>query len=103
MNVGEVEIDLGGKTETLRPSLGAAKRVNAAGGFQNVINRVIAFDFDYYVSVIAAGLNKKPQEIEDAVYQEGVYKLQGKVVSFVALLANGGKPLSEPEKDTGEA
>jgi hypothetical protein len=39
MNIGEVEIQLDGKTETLRSSLGAAKRVNAAGGFTHVMEQ----------------------------------------------------------------
>jgi hypothetical protein len=61
MNIGEVEITLGGKTETLRSSLGAAKRVNAAGGFTNVMEKLMAYDMSYYVTVVSAGLNKKPR------------------------------------------
>lgn len=105
MNVGEVEIKLDGKTETLRPSLGAAKRVNAAGGFSQVMNKLMAYDFDYFVTVISAGLGKKPSQVEEAIYSTGLPNLVADCVTFVGYLANGGRPAEEsPEaKDTGEA
>jgi hypothetical protein len=104
MNVGEVEIQLDGKTETLRSSLGAAKRVNAAGGFSQVINKLLAYDFDYYVTVVSAGLGKKPSEVEEAIYKTGLPNLVGSLSLYVGYLANGGKPAdSSGEKDTGEA
>ncbi len=103
MNVGEVEITLDGKTETLRPSLGAMKKINAADGFTNVINKLLGYDFDYFVRVISAGLNKKPADIEDAVYKAGLPNLVQPLALYVGYLANGGKPAEEVEvKDTGE-
>jgi hypothetical protein len=104
MNVGEVEIKLDGKTETLRSSLGAFKRVNAAGGFQNVINKLLGYDFDYFVTVVSAGLNKKPADIEEAVYKTGLPPLLGGLTKYVGYLANGGKPAEDPgeKPDTGE-
>jgi hypothetical protein len=105
MGIGEVEITLGGKTETLRPSLGAAKRVNAAGGFTNVMEKLMAYDLNYYVTVVSAGLNKKPIDVEEAIYQAGLPNLVGDLVTYVGYLANGGKPAGSDasgEKDTGE-
>jgi hypothetical protein len=107
MNVGEVEIKLDGKTETLRSSLGAFKRVNAAGGFTNVINKLLGYDFDYYVTVISAGLNKKPADLadlENAIYKTGLPPLLGDLTKYVGYLANGGKPAEDPgeKPDTGE-
>jgi hypothetical protein len=104
MNVGEVEIQLDGKSETLRSSLGAAKRVNAAGGFSQVINKLLAYDFDYYVTVVSAGLGKKPSEIEEAVYKAGLPNLVAPLSLYVGYLANGGKPAeASGENKTGEA
>ena len=102
MNVGEVEIKLNGKVETLRPSLGAAKRVNAMGGFAHVVNRIQAADLDFYIMVVAAGLNKKNAEVEEAVYKTGLPALGADVVGFVNILANGGKPF-EPDAPKGDA
>ncbi len=105
MNVGEVEIKLDGKTETLRSSLGAFKKVNAAGGYTNVINKLLGYDFDYYVTVISAGLNKKPADVEEAIYKAGLPNLLGDLTKYVGYLANGGKPAEDPgeKADTGEA
>ncbi len=75
---GDVEIMLNGKAETLRPSLGAAKRV------------------------VAAGLGKKTSEVEDAVYRTGMPKLGADVVGFVNILANGGKPFETDTPSEGE-
>ncbi len=102
MNVGEVEIQLDGKTETLRSSLGAFKKVNAAGGFTNVINKIVGYDFDYYVTVISAGLNKKPADIEEAIYKTGLPNLVQPLALYVGYLAHGGKPAEEVKADTGE-
>lgn len=98
---GDVEIILNGKAETLRPSLGAAKRVNAAGGFSNVVSRIQAVDLEFYILVVAAGLGKKNAEVEDAVYKTGLPALGADVVKFINILANGGKPF-EPETSDGE-
>lgn len=99
---GDVEINLNGKVETLRPSLAAAKRVNAAGGFANVVNRIQAADLDFYILVVAAGLGKKNADVEEAVYRTGLPALGADVVKFVNILANGGKPF-ETETSDGEA
>ncbi len=103
MNVGEVEIKLNGKIEMLRPSLGAAKRVNARGGFANVVNRLQAADLDFYVLVVAAGLGKKETEIENAVYLTGLPALSADLVTFVNILANGGKPFDADAQSSGDA
>ena len=101
--MSEVEITLNGKTETLRPSLGAAKKVNSLGGFMHVHSRLQAYDLDVFTLVVAAGLEKKASEIESAVYKTGLPNLLGDVSTFVNILANGGKPLIVNEDDaTGE-
>ncbi len=104
--IGDVEIKLNGSVDTLRPTLAAAKRVNSHGGFANVVNRLQAADLDFYIMVVAAGLNKKNADVEDAVYRTGLPALGADVVKFVNILANGGKPFDTeaPQGDgTGEA
>jgi hypothetical protein len=96
--IGEVEIKLDGRQEVLRSSLAAAKRVNAAGGFAKVLSGIQAFDLEYYVLVVSAGLGKKPHEVEEAVYKSGLPSLTGDLSVFVNYLANGGKPFTSPEE-----
>ncbi len=99
MNVGEVEIELDGEKKVLRPTLGAAKRVNASGGFSQVINKLLGYDLDYYVTVISAGLDRKPATVEEAVFKSGLPTLVEPLCRFVVNLSNGGKP---PPADDGK-
>lgn len=92
-NQGDVEIILGDEVVTLRCTLGAAKKVNAAfGDYITAFRRLATFDLSAYISVVAAGLDKTPKEIEDAVFKNGMTDLNTPLSQYVDLLANGGKP-----------
>lgn len=102
--MSEVEITLNGRTEVLRCSLRAAKRVNAGGGFAEVLRKLAIFDQDTYFVVVAAGMDKRPEDVEDAVYATGLPELNEPLGEYVKLLANGGKPLKTTETGgSGEA
>lgn len=103
--MSEVEITLNGKTETLRCTLRAARRVNAGGGFAETLRRLQSFDMDAFVAVVAAGLDKPPATVEEAVFTEGTMNLAEPLANYVMLLANGGKPLKAAAEnaDSGEA
>lgn len=100
-----VTVTLGGKEETLRPTLRAARIVNGMGSFTGAYERVRAGDLEAYIIVVAAGLNKKPDEVAQAVYEAGVIDLGQGVAEFVNLLANGGKAAAPVVEDApaGEA
>lgn len=101
--MSEIEIKLKGKSETLRCTLKAAKSVNAlAGGFQGALARLANMDQEAYFLIVAAGLGKKPMEIEQAVYEAGLTNLTEPLSNYVLLLANGGKPLVATEENDGE-
>lgn len=103
--IGEVDIELDGKTVTLQSTPAAAKRVSTmGGGFLGASARVATLDLDACVEAVAAGLNKKAADIEGAVYRAGVANLSGPVSTFVTYLANGGRaPIEATETGTGEA
>lgn len=92
--MSDVEIKLGDKTETLRCTLRAAKAVNAMGGFQAALQRIGAADLDAFTAIVAAGLGKRPVEIEERVWSTGIAGLSEPLVQYVLLLSNGGRPLS---------
>lgn len=101
--MSEVEITLKGKSETLKCTLKAAKAVNAiAGGFQGALVRLANMEQDSYFLIVAAGLGKKPAEIENAVYETGLTNLTEPLTSYVLLLANGGKPFATETENAGE-
>jgi hypothetical protein len=92
MSLAEVAIKLDEKDYVLKCNLDAAKRVNAiAGGMMPAIGRLGALDFDAYVHVVAAGLDKKPAEIEVIVYRNGILELTKPLITFVEYLTNGGR------------
>lgn len=102
---GEVKITLDGRPETLRCSLRSGKIVSAmSGGFQGALGRLANMDFEAYAAIVAAGLNKRPAEIEEAVYATGLPELTEPLSQFVLLLANGGRPIGNSRGDNaGEA
>lgn len=102
-SIGEVDITLDGEVATLECSLAAAKRISAAGGYLQVASRIDAMDQSAFALVIAAGLNKRADEVENAVYRSGLQTLNDPLATFLVYLMNGGKPL-KPAGDgkTGE-
>lgn len=98
---GEVTIELDGKQETLRSTLRAARLVNNLGGFAEVFRKLAVFDLDTYIAVVAAGLNKKPTEVDDAVYATGLPSLIAPLSTYVEYLSNGGRPIKAPKEGDG--
>jgi hypothetical protein len=91
-SIGEVDVLLDGKEVTLKCSLAAAKRVNGiSGGYINVLRQLAAMDHDIYVAVVSAGLDKKPSDVDGAVWRTGLPKLTERLAEFVGYLINGGK------------
>lgn len=102
MAQGEVTITLSGREETLKSTLRAARDVNAAcGGFIEAYRKLMAFDFEAYVAIVASGLGKKRQEVEDDVFKTGLASLSEPLAEFVGYLSNGGR--DPAEKDQEEA
>lgn len=99
--MSDVEITLNGKTETLRCTLRAARKVNAlTGGFIGVGQRLQSFDLDTYAAIVAAGLDKKPADVEDAVFEAGLFNIFPTMDEYVGRLMNGGELIKL--KETGE-
>lgn len=93
---------------TLRTSLQAAKRVNVTcGSYFDQLQRLVAQDFTTYVALVAAGLGKKPEDIEAKVYEVGLDVLNEPLTKFVKSLNSGGRdpdaPVSDGDNTTGES
>lgn len=98
LGAGNVDITLDGEAVTLRPTLRAAQTISKqAGGILAAVQAVGRFDFDTVVSVVALGLNKTTprdqQDIAEKVYETGLSDLVEPVTNFLAILANGGRPV----------
>ena len=109
IGAGDVSIKLDGEECVLRPSLGAARAASRLnGGIMAAVQAIGQFDFDMVVQVIALGLDRKPSEIEDAVYNTSVAELAPFAITFLTNLANGGRPVDggsgkgNPQKKKGD-
>jgi hypothetical protein len=101
---GQVEIDLGGDTVALLPTLNAATRISRQfGGFQGALQRIQASDLDAYVSVIqhAIGMRTEAETkgLREKVWGTGLNRLVLPLTEYVLMLANGGRALDEPAED----
>lgn len=87
-----VEIQLNGKSETLKTSLRAARVINGMlGSYIDALERLRKFDLSAYVAIIAAALDKKPGDVEEAVFSTGLSDLIGPLSRYVDSLASGGR------------
>lgn len=105
---GDVEIVLveGGEERTHRlvPSLGACMHLSrAAGGIAGAVDRVGRLDFDTIVEVVAVGLGVNPSQkeklVQPAVYETGLIMLSAPCISFLHVVANGGRAPVSGEQD----
>lgn len=92
VNPGEVRITLVGKDLVLRSSLRAARTVSTSqDGFAGALQRISRYDFETFVSVVAAGLNQAPKDVEEDVYETGLLDLIDPVSKYVGYLMRGGR------------
>lgn len=98
---GVVDLMVDGTTYTLRPSLRAAQALSRAyGGFAPLLDRLRQMDLDAYSAVIVqgAGLERREaRDVPEAIYSAGMADIMVPCVEFVAILANGGKPLADDD------
>jgi hypothetical protein len=101
---GDVEIELGGKSVFLKPTLEAALRLSRGGasGPRVLAEQCMALNFDAVYAVIAAGLGRDDKALQVEVFETGIINLFGACVRFVHIVSNGGRP-SKAAEDENEA
>ena len=98
LGAGNVDLDLGGETVTLRPTLRAAQAISKQnGGIMAAVQAIARFDLEVMTAVISLGLNiTTPREINDLaekVWSTGMADLVEPVTRYLTILANGGRPV----------
>jgi hypothetical protein len=105
LNHGVITVDLDGEQYELRPSLLAMKKIQARfGGLRGALEAVGQLNVENIALIVAAGCNAKPaqmQDIEQAVYNQGIADATEQVVPFVTALMNP-KGSDEPKKHRPE-
>lgn len=96
---GDVAIQLAGRTEYLRPTLGACMRLSRSGanGPRVLADQVMALNFDTINFVIACGLDKKEEETQQDVFTTGTVNLFASCIRFIHNVSNGGRPAKPAE------
>ncbi|WP_127524580.1 hypothetical protein [Mesorhizobium sp. Z1-4] len=102
MGAGNVPITLDGEECVLRPTLKAAQTISRqAGGLMAAIEAITKFDFDAITQIIALGLDRPVKDVADEVWRTGLSELSAPAVTFVSILANGGRPLDSAGGEEG--
>ena len=90
---GEIEIELGGETVVLRPTLGCAVRLNKKfGSFGKLLAELEAYNLEAAIETVATGAPGTP-DVRERVFETGLVTLTPSLIRFVIILANGGKPV----------
>lgn len=108
INDGDVEIFLNGQSIVLRPTLRAMSAISSQGGLGKVRQALVDQDFSTVVSVIMHGANmagtRDAKELPEAVFKNGLdASLLVPLINYVAILANGGKPVTDDDQDQPKA
>lgn len=98
--IGDVELELGGETITLRPSLNAAMKLSTrAGGISGLVQKCLNLDIEAISDVIIIGGGIKVQpDTKEKIFMQGLLDLSAPCIKYLNNLANGGKPLRSGEE-----
>ena len=103
LNGGTIEIRLEGFEITLVPTLQAAiSLTSASGGLAKLNRRIADLEFDAIRSVIVAGMDgKRSKDLDQLIFDAGLISLSAPCITFLHLIANGGKPLGTEDDEEG--
>lgn len=108
---GTVEIDINGKSYTLKPTLSAYEKIETRmGGLRQAIENCSNMSLDGLTYIVAAACNigaKDQKELKENIFEEGTLNVLPKVTEYLMKLLNpSGKEeddgLQEEEKESGE-
>ena len=90
-----------GNEVTLKPTLGAAITLSGGtGGLSRLNQRVADLEFSAIRSVIVAGLGGKgSKDLDELIFKAGLLSLSGACITFIHIVANGGRPLVDEEEE----
>lgn len=100
IQAGDVTFDLDSEKFTLKCTLGAAMAVNDAfGNYSKAVTAIQSLDLRAMCQVVAAGLEKSFKDASEIVFRKGHRNLTEPVSQFILMLANGGRPIADTDKD----
>lgn len=101
-----VSVEIDGEEVVLIPSPAAILSLSAQyGGFQPLVRTLGQLDVQAMVAVVVAGLGlsgREARDMTDAVAMSSSLELAPKLIEFVMILANGGRPLKAEKTNEAE-
>ncbi len=89
-----VDIKLGEYSLQLMPSLAALEQLSNGSGLEDIAKKVSNLEFDAIKKVIIVGLGLSgngAKELPQLIYQTGLTNLAPLCITYINLLANGGR------------
>ncbi|MFX4223533.1 MAG: hypothetical protein ACMVO3_22675 [Thalassobaculum sp.] len=110
---GEVALQLlnrDGHLETvyLKPTIGATRKISRHfGDIQSAFQKVLARNFDAICFIVFEGLQvsddkKAAGRIEERIFRTGIVDVSPKVIEYIGVLQNGGRPLKADDQEDEE-
>ena len=105
MNIteGEIVIELDGSPVTLSPTPAAIISISRqCEGLSNAVRRLGNLEVEAFSIVIGAGMKANDsvrKKLPEQIYRSSMLDLMGPCIRFVNILANGGKPLDDGDKE----
>lgn len=89
--------------DVMKCTLRATKKINADfGSFMDAARRLDTMDFGSFVAIVAAGTNKKREDVEEDVFNIGMKDLHKSLTDYILLMSNAGRSLDEEAPQKGE-
>ena len=85
-----VTIALDGKELNLTPTLGCCMALTRNPGLEALRQRVVSYDLEAVVAVIAAGIGQNARELPALVLRAGMVNIMPSINEFLVGIATGG-------------
>lgn len=108
LSYGQVELQLGDETLTLKPTLAALEKIDdefKVGGLREAINKVASMKLDAVAFIVCAGAaldQKASREIKEKIFRAGLLNVVGPVSDYLVSLMNPTGRTAEEASEGGE-
>ncbi len=98
-----IKISLGGKELRLSPTLACCMMLSRAPGLEVLRQRVVSYDLEAMVMVVAAGIGQNAKEIAPSILKAGMTNIMPSLNEVLVGIARGGLTSAPEGDDKGEA
>lgn len=85
-----IKLSLGGKEVRLNPTLACCMQLSRSPGLEVLRQRVVQYDLEAMVVVIAAGVGQNAKELPSLILKAGMTNIMPSLNEFLVGIATGG-------------